>query len=124
MLSGDPPARLAVKDLIALSGDEFEKKGLGAGLQAWALVRYMLDEPMARDAKLFPRLLARLDASADEAKNAKNAQDFFVEEEWDFLEKSLAKYLEGLPETPAEKTYLKAQELLKQHQWPEAQKFL
>ena len=124
VLAGEPPTKLAIKDLIALSGDEVDKKGLGAGLQAWALVRYMLDERLAREAKLFPRLLTKLDPHADEAKNTQIANDFFVEEEWEFFEKSLHRYIENLPESAAEKTWDKAQELLKQRAWPEAQKYL
>jgi hypothetical protein len=120
----DPSPLLPLKELIGRSPDEFEKGGFASGLQAWSFVRFLLEDPLPREAKLMGKLYAALDPKAGEKENGKHAYEFFVEDEWGSIEKAWKLYLAKLVETPADKVYRDAREALNKKDYEAARPLL
>ncbi|MCW8133786.1 MAG: hypothetical protein KIS92_25795 [Planctomycetota bacterium] len=110
VFQAEPSPLIPLQDLIKRSPDEFEKGGFAAQAQAWSFVRFMLEDPLPRDARLMTKLYKTLEPKSGAKDNGKLAYEFFVEDEWGSIEKAWKLYLVKLSETPADKFYREARE--------------
>jgi hypothetical protein len=112
VLDAKPPATMPLQRLVSLDRPAWDRAGLPSYAQSWAFVRFLLEDPGAREARLLQKVLARLNPRGDEVDNLKRAQAAFRDDEWRTLEAAWLKYVNALPETPAEKPYRQARALL------------
>ena len=112
VLDAKPSSIIPLKQLVTLDRPAWDGAGLASYAQSWSFVRFLLENPGAREARLLQKVLSRLNPRGDEVDNLKRGQAAFQDDEWGALEKAWLEYVKQLPETPAEKPYRQARQKL------------
>lgn len=124
VFQAEPSPLLPLQELLRKTPGDFEELGTPGALQAWAFARFLLEDPLPREASLMGKLLSSLDPKQDAKANGKRAYEFFVEDEWPSIERAWKLYLAKLSETPADKAYRDARDAIAKRNYETARGLL
>ncbi len=120
LLRGKQGKIIPLKKLIALESDKWRDRPFEHYAMAWGFCRYLLEDPLIKEAGLFSKVMASLAPTAKEKENINNAHKVFMDDEWELIERNWRSYIGKIPETPAADLFHKARNAIANESYDQA----